>query len=257
MAEPTIQFADPGGKGVVFSGPPKMLRGDVRVMNTGNQKLKMTSLPVMTETLLGPAALPLQNLTVGARLQPGEQAAVKSTIQLDSRTPPGTYEFKVDIGGMTVPATAHVTEVVDFRMEPAAVTLLAGAETSFEKTFVIENAGNVPLPIGERCEAPLIDSIDLKTSMLRGLHSAVDGELKEKLNSWLTDWGERSPGTLVVLRDPIVLSPGNKIAVKAVFELPQDLEPYRCYTADLQLYNASLSVTIYTTRKAASANKKK
>src|SRR6187402_228074 len=257
MAEPLIQFADSGESGVVFSGPPKMLRGNIRLINTSDQQLKMASLPVKTDTLLGPASLPLQNLAVGVKLLPGEQAAVSSTLQLDAQTPPGTYNFSVDISGKSVSATAHVTEVIDLRMEPTEVTLLAGAETSFERTFVIENAGNVPLPMGERCEAPLLDSIDLKTSMLQGLHDAVDMELKEKVQAWLKNWGERMPGMLVILRDPIVLSPGNKITASATFQLPENLEPFRCYRADLQIYNAFLSVTIYTTRKAGSVNKKR
>jgi len=64
------------------------------------------------------------------------------------------------------------------------------------------------------------------------------------------------PGMLVILRDPIVLSPGNKITTKATFQLPDDLQPFRCYRADLQLYNASLSVTIYTTRNAGQGNRR-
>jgi hypothetical protein len=257
MADPLIQFADAGASGVVFSGPPKMLRGNIPLVNNSDQKLKMTSLPVTTDTLRGPASLPLQNMAVGVRLLPGEQAAVSSTIQLDPQTAPGTYNFSLDISGTSVAATAHVTEVVDFRMEPTEVTLLAGAETSFERTFVIENAGNVPLPLGERCEAPLVDSIDLRTSMLRGLHDAGDAELKEKVNAWMADWGKRIPGMLVILRDPIVLSPGNKITAKATFQLPKNLEPFRCYTADLQLYNALLSVTIYTTRNVNAGSEKR
>jgi len=38
--------------------------------------------------------------------------------------------------------------------------------------------------------------------------------------------------------------------------LPDDLQPFRCYRADLQLYNASLSVTIYTTRNAGQGNRR-
>lgn len=257
MAESVIQYANVDPKGVVFYGPPKMLRGTLPLVNPTDQKLKMQSLSVTTDTLRGPASLPLQTIAVGVRLMPGEQAAVRSTIQLDPQTAPGTYSFSVDVSGTSVPVTAHVTEVVDFRIEPSTVTLLAGSESSFERTFVIENAGNVPLPLGERCEAPLTDSIDLKTSMLHGLSNAGDAEVKEKVNAWLKDWGERMPGMLVVLRDPIVLSPGNKMTATATFQLPDTLQPFRCYTANLQLYNAFLTITVYTTRNVNASSKKK
>lgn len=255
MSDPqAIQFAGEsnGSAAVVFSGPPQRLRGHFRLVNPSGQKLKLTSLPIETEGLMGSARLPLRSVSVGARLSPGEQALIPGTLQLDPQTPPGSYQFSVNINGQSIPATAHVTDVVDFRMEPASVTLLVGAETSFERTFVIENAGNVPLPLGERCEAPLIDSIDLESAMLTGLHEALEDELKLKLDAWLNEWGRRSGGMLAIVRDPIILRPGQKITAKATFELPEDLKPFRCYHADLQLYNATVSVDIYTTRKAGS-----
>jgi hypothetical protein len=259
MGDPqSIQFAGTsnGSAAVIFSGPPLRLRGHFRLVNPSAQKLKLTSLPIETDSLLGPARLPVRSVAVGVRLAPGEQAMIPGTLRLDPQTPPGSYDFSVNIAGQSVPATAHVTDVVDFRMEPATVTLLVGAETSFERTFVIENAGNVPLPLGERCEAPLIDSIDLETAMLAGLHEALEDELKLKVDAWLDEWGRRSGGMLAIVREPIILRPGQKITASATFELPEDLKPYRCYHANLQLYNATISVDIYTTRKAGSENAK-
>lgn len=250
----SIQFAGSGNgsAAVVFSGPPKRLRGHFRLVNPGTEKLKLTSVLIETDGLLGPARLPVRTVSIGARLGPGEQGLVPGTIQLDPHTPPGSYEFSVNIAGQSIQATAHVTDVVDFRMEPASVTLLVGAETSFERTFVIENAGNVPLPLGERCEAPLTDSIDLESTMLLGLHEALEDELKLKVDAWLNEWGRRSGGMLAIVREPIILRPGQKISAKATFEVPAGLKPFRSYHANLQLYNATVSVDIYTTRKAGS-----
>ena len=42
---------------------------------------------------------------------------------------------------------AHVTEHVDFRMDPSEVTLLVGSNLVIEREFIAENAGNVPLPL--------------------------------------------------------------------------------------------------------------
>jgi len=253
MGDPLgIQFADDGSGNatVVFSGPPQRLRGNLRLINPSEGKLKLTSLSIETEGLLGPARQPLRHMTVGARLSPGQQALIPSMLQLDPQTAPGSYDFKVNIAGQSVQATAHVTDVVDFRMEPTSVTLLVGAEKSFERTFVIENAGNIPLPLGERCEAPLIDSIDLETAMIASLREALEDELKVKLDALLDGWGRRSGGMLAIVREPIILRPGQKITAKATFEVPEDLKPFRSYHADLQLYNATVSVDIYTTRKA-------
>jgi hypothetical protein len=207
---------------------------------------------VATDKLLGAASLPLQAIAMSARLNPGQQAAIRSTLVLDAQTAPGTYPLKVTIGSNVVDATAHVTEVVDFRMQPDEITILAGSDSTYEREFVIENAGNVPLPLGDRCETPLVDSIDLQTAMLVGLHKALNQEAKGQVESWLREWGEREGGMLAVERDPIVLRPGQKITATARFHLPADLKPFRNYVATLQLYNATLQVSIYTTKKAGS-----
>lgn len=250
----TIQFAKTGSDAerLVFSGPPQQLRGNLRVVNSGDSKQKLSQVTVESSSLLGPARIPLTNIGIVARLLPGQQASIQSMIQLDPQTPPGSYDFTVKIDGESVQATAHVTDVVDFRMEPSSISLIVGSDESYERTFVIENAGNVPLLLGERCEAPLVDSIDLKTSMLQGLHEALSSELKEKMEAWLDRWGERAGGMLAITREPITLRPGQKITATATFHVPAGLAPFRAYNAELQLYNAQLSVTIYTTRNAGS-----
>ncbi len=253
MAEATgIEFAGTADSPLIFSGPPGRLRGTLRLTNPTAASQSLRSLSVATDQLLGAASLPLQVIPLSARLNPGQQAAIRGTIVLDAQTAPGTYPLKVTIGSTVVEATAHVTEVVDFRIQPGEITILAGSDSSYEREFVIENAGNVPLPLGDRCEAPLLDSIDLQTAMLVGLHKAADLDAKGQVESWLREWGEREGGTLVILRDPIILRPGQKMTAKAKFQLPEQLKPYRNYVATLQLYNATLKVSIYTTKKAGS-----
>jgi hypothetical protein len=246
-----IEFAGTADSPLIFSGPPGKVRGTLRLNNPTAVTQSLRSLAVTTDKLLGAASLPLTNIPMSARLSPGQQAAIRGTIVLDAQTPPGSYPLQVTIGSQVVQATAHVTEMVDFRIQPGQITILAGSETTYEREFVIENAGNVPLPLGDRCEAPLVDSIDMQTSMLVGLHKAGDRDSKDQVQSWLHEWGEREGGTLVVLRDPIILRPGQKTAAKARFQLP-DLKPFRNYTATLQLYNATLGVSIYTTKKMGS-----
>jgi len=248
----SVQIAGVAGAGLVFSGPPSRLQGTVRLVNPTSEKVKLQSIGIQADSLRGAAQLPLSEIPLPARLAPGEQVSVQSTIGVDPQTPPGSYPMQVTIGGQTVQAVAHVTEVVDFKIEPNEITILAGKESKYEREFVIENAGNVPLPLGERCEAPLLDSIDLVTAMLVGLHNTRKQDRASQVASWLSEWGDMVAGTLVVTREAIILRPGQKIAAKAQFELPEDLKPLRHYQASLQLYNATMAVDIYTTVKAGS-----
>jgi hypothetical protein len=218
-------------------------------VNQTAEKVKLRSMGINASKLLGAARLPLNEIAFTARLAPGEQVNVQSTIGIDPQTPPGVYPMQLMIGGNSVEAVAHVTEVVDLRIQPDEITLLAGKDLVYEREFVIENAGNVPLPSGERCEAPLLDSMDLITSMLVGLSHARGEENKKQVQSWLSEWGQLAVGTLTVVREPMILAPGQKIAITARFELPPNLAPLRHYRASLQIYNATVAIDIYTTAK--------
>jgi len=246
----SLQLVSDPNEQLIFSGPPTRLQGTLRLSNPTQDKLKLRSVAIQAGKLLGAARLPLNEIPLSARLAPGEQLSVQSTIGIDPQTPPGTYPIELTIGDRTIKATAKVSEVVDFKIEPNAVTILAGKDTEYTRDFVVENAGNVPLPLGERCEATLLDSADLVASMLVGLHNAPQKESKSQLESWLAEWGNIAAGTLVVKRDAITLSPGQKISASATFVLPADLKPLRHYRASLQLYNAIMAIDIYTTVKA-------
>ena len=234
----------------VVAGPPRALRGELRLRNDSNEKLKLRSVSVRSrERGKAPPGLEFANLQVGARLRPGEQAAIPLELELNSETAPGIYELETEIGGRMVPIRAHVTPHVDLRIEPAAVTLLVGSNRTVEHEFIAENAGNVPLPLGERCEAPLFDSVDFMTAFREGIRKSVGVELKPRFEQIFDQVGRMQVGSLLVHRERTTLKPGERRQMSARFELPEDIKPGRHYRASLELYNATLRVDIYTTEK--------
>lgn len=250
VAQEAIQFAGSDDAPLFFSGPPQSLSGNIPLVNKGVEKQKIRTIGVTAESLQGPASLPLTEIPFYAKLYPGQQASVTGMIALDAKTRPGKYEFQVTLGGKTVPATAQVAEVVDFRITPSDITILAGSSKTFTRQFVIENAGNVDLPTGSKCECPIFDSFDLITGLLTGLHNADKTSVETMVKGFLDEWANLEVGTLVIHRSPVTLHPGDKITVDVDFELPSGLKPLRHYYANLQLYNALLGVDIYTTAKA-------
>jgi hypothetical protein len=244
--EQTVHLAGPEGIRLRFSGPPRNLIGAIPLVNTGTDKKKVRSLTVKSEKLQGPARLPLQQIPFYARLSGGEQASVPASFALDPQTAPGSYDFELTVGSRTLPATADVDEIVDLRINPAKITILAGAATSYTRTINAENHGNVPLPTGAQCDAPLFDSYDLVSSMLMGLHKGDPTSAESLAKAFLSEWAQLQVGTLITKRKAITISPGQKVAVDTEFVLPANLKPLRHYHANLQLYNAWLSVEIYT-----------
>lgn len=246
-ASPSVQFAGSAKTTLLFTGPPQGLTGSIPLVNPSDAKLKLRSIGLKSSSLKGVARLPLGEMPFYARLYPGEQADIRGTIMLDSSTPPGNHAFEITIGGTTVAAEAHVEEVVDLRMNPRRVTILAGSATEVSRTFVVENAGNVDLPTGAQCETPIVDSNDLVSALVAGINDSDKSTVEAMVKSILLHWGELQVGTLITRRDPIILHPGQKLSVDVRFVLPDTLKPLRHYWANLQLYNATLSVDIYTT----------
>jgi hypothetical protein len=253
----TVQLGRPEGTRLHFSGPPSGLTGNIPLVNTGPDKQKIRTVAVNTEKLQGPARLPLREFGLNARLYGGAQANVPAMIVLNSQTPPGKYDFEVAVGGRTLPATAYVSEVVDLRIEPKQITILAGLGRSYTRRFIVENAGNVPLPTGAECETPIFDSFDLLSSLVTGLHKGDRTSAESMVKAFLNEWADLQVGILITRRKPIVLHPAQKIAGDIEFQLPPNLKPLRHYRASLQLYNAILSVDIYTTSNYASSPKPK
>jgi hypothetical protein len=248
----TVHLAGQEDTRLRFSGPPKNLTGTIPLVNTGSEKQKIRSLAVNSEKLLGAARLPLREIPFYARLYGGEQVSIPATLVLDPQTPPGSYDLELTAGERTLRATAYVSEVVDLRLDPVQITILAGSATSYTRTLVVENAGNVALPTGAQCEAPIFDSFDLVSTFLIGLNKGDRQSAESMAKAFLNEWADLRAGTLVTKRKAMVLAPGQKLAVDIEFHLPADLKPLRHYRANLQLYNATLSVDIYTTGKAGS-----
>jgi hypothetical protein len=255
--EQAIHLAGPENSRLFFSGPPAALRGTIPLINSGADRQKIRSVAVHAGALMGAAGLPLREFPFYARLGPGEQANISGRIMLDRRTPPGDYDVKITVGSRTQAATVHVTEVIDLRVQPRQITILAGSSNSYTRKLIFENTGNVDLPIGAQCEVALFESLDLVSSMVTGLHKAEKTSAESMVRGFLKEWSELRAGTLVIRRDAKTIHPGQKLAVDVEFQLPPELKPTRRYHTNLQLYNAPVSVDIYTTAKVGSAQSRK
>lgn len=242
-----VHLAGPEDTHLHFSGPPRALIGAIPLVNTTADKQKIRTVSVNSDSLQGPARIPLREVPFSARLYGGQQASVPATISLDPQTQPGSYDFELTVGSRTMRATAHVSEVVDLRMDPRQITILAGSTRRYTRTLNVENAGNVILPTGAQCEAPIFDSFDLISSLLIGLHNGDRSSAESMTRAFLNEWANLQAGTLITRRPALNLRPGQKLSVDVEFELPAELKPLRHYRANLQLYNATLSIDIYTT----------
>jgi hypothetical protein len=205
---------------------------------------------VASGNLTGAAGVQMNEIPFYARLHAGEQASVPAKIMLSPHTPAGDHDFELKVGSRTRPATAHVSEVVDLKIDPTQITLLVGAATSYTRTLTATNQGNVALLTGAQCDAPIFDSYDLVSAFLMGLHKSDRKSIDDMVRSFLSQWADLQVGTLITKRPAMTIQPGQQVSVDVEFQVPANLKPLRHYRASLQLYNATVEVDIYTSGRA-------
>jgi hypothetical protein len=83
--------------------------------------------------------------------------------------------------------------------------------------------------------------------MVAGLHKGDKKSAASMALAFLNEWADLEVGMLITRRTPMILGPGQKVSVDLEFVLPTGLKPLRHYHPNLQLYNATLSVDLYTT----------
>jgi hypothetical protein len=252
-----FHLAGPKDSLLVFAGTPQALTGIIPVVNTSSDEQKIRSIPINSKKLRGAGGVPFSEIPFRTRLRGGQQANLRARLPLDPLTPPGSYDFEVTLGPRTLPAIAYVPEVVDLRVVPRAITIIASAKSSsYARTVVIENRGNVVLLMGHQCEVPIFETDSLVNAVLNGLNKGDRESTDSMVKSALIELADQKVGTLVIKRKAIALSPGQKVALDLQFELPASLKPQRYYSASVSLYNASLKVDIYTTSKPKPASSK-
>jgi hypothetical protein len=231
---------------IVFSGPPGRVTGTLNLLNTSNEKLKLTTVRLDAPMLTGAARQPLGELRIAARIYPNQQGAVPVTLPLDPCTAPGSYTAHIRVGDHIQSVVIHVTEHVDLHVEPDGVAINTDGERKFTREFVVENAGNVALPLGDKCFAPLLDSLGLSGVIHKGLKGACDRKFEETMHSLLCAWSNQQVGLVSLSRDNVTLKPGEKRVMKGAFELPDDIQSYRHFVADFELFNAAIHLDVYT-----------
>ena len=245
-AVPTLRLAHAEDEPIVFYGPPDRLQGAIRLHNPSTEKLKLSSVAFDAPDIQGPGRVPLRHLQLAARLSPDEQAKVPATIQLDSATPPGKYEAIMLLGERKQRVQVHVTENIDLRVQPTRIAIYTEGELVFEREVIVENAGNVPLRLGGLCIVPLADAMELRAAIRNGLADACEQAPDAVLKAFLCAWSQQQVGTVSIARENVTLPPGETRPLTLTFTLPDDLQRFRRYEANLPLYTASLFLEVTT-----------
>ncbi len=190
---------------LVLSGPPSRLTAVVTVANTGDR-----ALPVDGILVRRPNQLDLPGVA-GAVVAPGETALVPVFLSVPPSTAPGNYPAEVEVGGVSRSVTLRVEAHLSVIVSPTNLVVPPGTHPL---TLVLNNTGNVPLPLAELTRANTHD-------------------------------GGPDPGPDVSLRlaSPPIVAPGQRAMVDATLEVP-DLDPTRRHTARVPVGLSGLDIHI-------------
>ena len=202
--------------------------------------------PSRIAAVLPEAGLSLRRIVV----RPGQSRPVPVALELDPRTPPGTYHAEMMVNDQKRDVVMHVTEDVSLQITPEEIVLdsVPGAKTT--KTVVFSNQGNVPVVI-RTIGTVVLDEELVHCRALRGAIADV-GESMKTLDDFVAALGKRYKKlyetlALKVQNDAVTLDPGDTKAIDVTVVLPDKLEKSSRYTGYAALSTGSLTFTVVST----------
>ncbi|MBK6731821.1 MAG: hypothetical protein IPG60_12955 [Bacteroidetes bacterium] len=158
--------------------------------------------------------------------------------QLDSTTPPGTYEMMMEIGGELKKAKLIVHENLDIQFTPDHLTLSginAGAVHTHIPVTIPNIRHNTMLDMDIICRN-LSNAVREKGTegTEATLDSFVNGIKKD-----MADWVKIS-----IKEAGEVIEPGKNILLHVQIELPKDLQEQRFYEGEIRIFNQLLKYQI-------------
>jgi hypothetical protein len=183
-------------------------------------------------------------------VRPGQSRQVPVALELDPRTPPGTYHAELTVDDQKRDVVMHVTEDVSLQIMPDELVLdnVPGAKTT--KTVVFSNLGNVPVLI-RTIGTVVLDEELVHCRALRGALADVGGSMKS-LDDFAVALGARYQKlyeTLVlkVQNEAVTLDAGETRAIDITIALPDKLEKSSRYTGYAAISTGSLTFTVVST----------
>lgn len=199
-----------------------------------------------TSAVLPEAGLSLRRIVVRA----GQSRPVPVALELDPRTPPGTYHAELTVNDQKRDVVMHVTEDVSLEIMPEEIVLDSVPGGKATKTVVFSNRGNVPIQV-RTIGTVVLDEELVHCRALRGAIADV-GDTMKTLDDFTAALGKRYKKlyeTLVVKvqNDAVTLGPGETQAVELTIVLPEKLEKSSRYTGYAAISTSSLTFTIVST----------
>jgi hypothetical protein len=193
---------------------------------------------------------PLEILLYGT-LCPGEERAMRLSLRLPPRTPPGAYEGFIEGGeGEPTPATIHVLEQRRVQLSPGGFALRAAPGSTLLVRTTVENLGNVTVEIPAHGAVALQPTEHGWPDHFHAAVKAHGNEGYEKfLDAFVKRMGAEEPpvgrAKLIAGAGPLAAQDGRLLEIE--ISLPKKLRNDFSYAAVVRIADAGLDIALHTT----------
>jgi hypothetical protein len=216
----------------VFSGRPPMLVGDVELINTSEDIVKVRAIETAASRETVEALPDLGVLRLVARIAPGASTRARGHFLVDPLTPPGTYTAELDVAGKREQAVIKVLKDPKVEISPQRLRLAGAAGETVAEQVVVHNRGNVPQTVPEHGELCLAERDWIVRSLASALRESPEdeghGPFLDRLVRQLRDTRARTVD-LRIEGGRAELAPGELRELRIVLELPEGLPAGRTY----------------------------
>jgi hypothetical protein len=241
---------------IILSGKPMFLTGSITLENKATdhvfiKELRMVgsggAIGKIKDQPGGAFALPI-NVIMG----PGEVYMHHAWVTMDPRTPPGTYERQLQVGGNTRKVKMIVNENVSINLSPTALTLL-GVEKNktYTQEVMLTNTGNVAINVPTVKHNTALDMDLICRNLSKAIRIKGNDGIEATLDAFtkgvkedITDWVQIS-----IREASQTVEPGNSLLLHISIKLPDDVNLQHDYYGDIRIFNKTIQYTIFCNQK--------
>ncbi len=227
----------------IFGGVPPICVGDLELINSSDEKVKVRTIPVVGYEDSAVSNFGLAELRVGVRLAPRDRTRARAYFSLHPHTPPGTYTADLSCGSQRERVVVHVREKPSLRLDPDEIHLRGAGGDVLSALVVVTNEGNVTETMRDLALVFLEERNWVGRSLVQALrdtkteagHQAFLDRLVRELRATMA-----RPARVTIRGDDSELRPGETREIELMTELPAELIKGRTYFGQTPFMSSEL-----------------
>jgi hypothetical protein len=228
------------------------VQSTITLSNPGKEMVKLRNIDINWPKRRNVTGQPFKQVSLFARLRPGQVQKCPLEFDLDPTTPPGTYEGEFDCGEIFhQPFILHILERIELTIYPSHIITRGVPGQRLLKEIVISNEGNVPLNLDREMIMMLYEVDELNYAIGSSLREVAKDGFNNVMENLVVKLREAMvrPMSIKVESEDLELRAGEIRKFNLSLRLPTNLKPKRDYRGKLNIYNCQLSVSLHCSKE--------